>query len=83
MARHCKLTGKKTRSANNVSHAKNRTKRKQYPNIIKKTLYIPSLKRAATIKISTKALKIINKLGIDAALRKSATKLEAILVKNT
>ncbi|BBM89655.1 50S ribosomal protein L28 [Spirochaetota bacterium] len=82
MARLCKITGKKTRSANNVSHANNKTKRKQYPNIIKKSMYIPALKKRAVIKISTKALKTINKIGLAPTLKKAGLKIDDILVKD-
>ncbi len=82
MSRVCKLTGKRTRSANNVSHAKNRTKRKQRPNIIKKKVYIPSLGRSATIKISTKALKAISLNGIEAVMKKAKCLPKEIIVNN-
>lgn len=64
MSRICEITGKKVITGNNVSHSKRRTKRKFYPNLITKTFYIPEEDRSVTIKLSTAALRTINKNGI-------------------
>ena len=71
MARVCQITGKRPRSGNNVSHAHNKTKRKFYPNLHKKRFYIPEEDKWVTLKISTKALRTINKNGISAVLKKA------------
>lgn len=71
MARVCQLTGKKTQVGNNVSHANNKTKRKFYPNLQKKRFYIPSEDTWITLKVSTSALRTINKNGIDAVLKEA------------
>ena len=68
MARVCELTGKKRMVGNNVSHSLNRTKRKFNTNLIKKRFYIPEDDKWITLKITTSALKTINKIGIKAAL---------------
>lgn len=70
MARVCELTGKRTQVGNHVSHSNIKTKRKFYPNLQKKRFYLPSEKRWVTLKVSTKAIKTINKIGIEAALKK-------------
>ena len=54
---------------NNVSHSKRRTKRKFYPNLITKKFYIPEEDRTITLKLSTSALRTINKNGIVATLK--------------
>lgn len=72
MARVCDITGKRARSGNNVSHANNRTKRKFYPNLQKKRFYIPEEGKWITLKVSTSALRTINKNGITAVLKKAA-----------
>ena len=69
MARVCDITGKRTISGNNVSHAHNKTKRKFYPNLQKKRYYIPEEDRWITLKISTSAMRTINKKGIQAVLK--------------
>ncbi|MDK2771074.1 MAG: 50S ribosomal protein L28, partial [Flavobacterium sp.] len=55
----------------NVSHANNKTKRKFSVNLVKKRFYIAEEDRWVTLKISTAALKTINKIGISAALKKA------------
>lgn len=71
MARVCDLTGKRPRVGNNVSHANNKTKRKFYPNLQKKRFYIPEEDAWVTLKVSTSALRTINKNGISAVLKKA------------
>jgi len=71
MSRICEITGKKAMVGNNVSHALNRTKRKFKVNLIKKRFYIPEEDRWITLKVSTRALKNINKLGIAAVLKEA------------
>lgn len=74
MARVCELTGKKAMVGNNVSHAMNRTKRKFKVNLVKKRFYLPEEDRWITMKVSTKALKIINKRGITAVVKEARKK---------
>ena len=72
MSRKCELTGKKAMSGNNVSHAKNRTKRKFLPNLNYVTLTSEVLGRNFQLKVSASALRTINKVGgLDPFLRKS------------
>ena len=74
MARVCQITGKKPQVGNNVSHANNKTKRRFLPNLQKKRFFIPEEDRWITLKVSTKAIKTINKLGITAALKDAKAK---------
>lgn len=74
MARVCKLTGKKAMVGNNVSHAMNKTKRKFDANLTKKRFYIPEEDRWITLKVSTSAIKTINKKGIAAVLKEAKEK---------
>ncbi|MCF6182418.1 50S ribosomal protein L28 [Lutibacter sp.] len=74
MSRVCELTGKKAMVGNNVSHALNRTKRKFDANLIKKRFYIPEEDKWITLKVSTSALKNINKKGISAVLKEARAK---------
>ena len=71
MARVCDITGKKVQVGNNVSHANNKTKRKFYPNLQKKRFYIPEEDKWITLKVSTSAIRTINKNGISAVLKKA------------
>ena len=74
MSKICEITGKKGMVGNNVSHSLNRTKRKFDANLIKKRFYIPEEDRWITLKVSTSALKTINKIGIKAALKDAKLK---------
>lgn len=71
MSRVCELTGKKAMVGNNVSHALNRTKRKFSVNLVKKRFYIPEEDKWVTLKVSTSALKNINKKGISAVIKEA------------
>ncbi|MBI1306243.1 MAG: 50S ribosomal protein L28 [Bacteroidetes bacterium] len=69
MSRVCDLTGKKAMKGNHVSHSNIKTKRRFYPNLHTKRFYIPEEDRWITLKVSTSALRTINKKGISACLR--------------
>ncbi len=69
MARRCQLTGKGVMSGNNVSHANNKTRRRFLPNLQKKRIWIPEEGRFITMKISTRALRTLDKKGYHAMLR--------------
>lgn len=64
MARFCDLTGKGPMTGNKVSHSNMKTKRKFYPNLQKKKFFIPELDDWVTLKVSTSAIRTINKKGI-------------------
>lgn len=68
MSRVCMVTGKKPVSGNNVSHANNKTKRRFSPNIHTHRFWVESEKRFVKLRLSTKGMRIIDKLGIDAVL---------------
>ena len=63
MSKVCELTGKKTLSGNHVSHAHNKTKRKQLPNLRLKRIWIEEENKFVTLKISTSALRTLKKKG--------------------
>ncbi len=68
MSRICQITGKRPVTGNNVSHAKNRTKRRFVPNLHTHRFWVESEKRFVKLHISTKGMRIIDKLGIDQVL---------------
>ena len=70
MSRICDLTGKAALTGNRVSHSNVKTKRKFYPNLQTKRFYIPEEDRWITLKVSTSAIKTINKAGISAVIDK-------------
>ena len=68
MSRVCQVTGKRPITGNNVSHAKNRTKRRFLPNLHKHRFWVESEKRFVSLRVSTKGMRIIDKRGIDSVL---------------
>ena len=78
MPRKCSITGKKPLSGHNVSHAHNVTNRWQKPNIQSKRLYVPELGRSVRLKLSTRALRTIDKKGLMAYLRDQGLRLEDV-----
>ncbi|UAW63972.1 MULTISPECIES: 50S ribosomal protein L28 [unclassified Mycoavidus] len=68
MARKCKVTGKGPMVGNNVSHANNRTKRRYLPNLQYRRIWVESENRDVRLRISSAALRLIDKKGIDAVL---------------
>lgn len=69
MSKICDLTGKKPQVGNNVSKARNKTKRRFNPNLQKKRFYIPEEDKWITLKVSTSAIRTINKNGIAKVLK--------------
>ena len=63
MSRRCELTGKGVMAGNNVSHAKNRTKRKFLPNLNNVSLVSEALGRSFKFKISASALRTVDRKG--------------------
>jgi len=68
MSRVCQVTGKVPMSGNNVSHAKNRTRRRFLPNLHTHKFWVASENRFVKIRLSSKGMRIIDKRGIDAVL---------------
>lgn len=71
MSKVCELTGKRAMFGNNVSFSINKTRRRFDVNLSKKRFYIPEENRWVTLKVSTRALKKINKKGIAAVLKEA------------
>ncbi len=68
MARVCQVTGKGPMVGNNVSHANNKTKRRFLPNLQYRRIWVESENRWVRLRISTAALRLIDKVGIDQVL---------------
>ena len=71
MPKVCQITGRKALVGNNVSHAMNKTKRRFEVNLIKKRFYLTDQEKWITLKLSTSALKTINKKGLAAVLKEA------------
>ncbi len=81
MSKVCELTGKRPIVGHKVSHSNVKSKRRFEPNLIKKKFYIPELDQTVTLKVCTKAMKTIDKLGLYAYLKKLKKKGRDIPVK--
>lgn len=68
MSKICQITGKKVMVGNNVSHAKNKTKRRFYPNLQTKKFFVPETGETVILKVSASAIRTIDKKGIAAVL---------------
>jgi len=62
------VTGKSPQVGNNVSHAKNRTKRRFLPNLHTHRFWVASENRFVTLRLSSKGMRITDKVGIDQVL---------------
>jgi large subunit ribosomal protein L28 len=71
MSRICQITGKRAMVGNNVSHAKNRTKRRFEINLLEKKFFLPEQNRSVTLKVTAHGLRIINKIGIEEAVERA------------
>ncbi|MHA1189179.1 MAG: 50S ribosomal protein L28 [Alphaproteobacteria bacterium] len=73
MARRCELTGKGVQAGNNVSHAKNRNRRRFLPNLCNVSLVSEALGRSVRMRISAAALRSVeHRGGLDAFLLKAS-----------
>ncbi|MBA2650698.1 MAG: 50S ribosomal protein L28 [Tatlockia sp.] len=70
MSRVCQVTGKRPITGNNVSHANNKTKRRFLPNLRKHRFWVEEENRFVSLKVSSKGMRIIDKLGIKVVLDK-------------
>ncbi len=68
MARKCPVTGKRPLVGHNVSHANNKTKRRYLPNLQYKRFWLESEKRFVRLRVTARAMRIIDKHGIEAVL---------------
>ena len=71
MSKICQITGKKAMVGNNVSHSKRRTKRTLDVNLFKKKFYYVEKGCWIELRLSAAGLRIINKKGLDAALKEA------------
>ena len=78
MPRKCQITGKKPLSGHNISHAHNVTNKWQRPNLQTKRIYVPELRRRVRLKVSTRALRTIDKKGLVAFLRDNGMTLKDV-----
>ena len=74
MSRICQITGKKAMVGNNVSHSRRRTKRLFNVNLFRKKFYYVEEDCWISLNLSAAGLRMINKVGLDAALKDAVAK---------
>lgn len=65
MSNVCQVTGKRPQSGNHVSHSNIKTRRRWLPNVHVRRFWVPSENRWVKLKVSSRGLRIIDKVGID------------------
>lgn len=68
MSKICQVTGKKPLAGNNVSHSQRKTRRRFLPNLHSHRFWVESQKRFVKLRVSTKGIRIIDKIGIEQVL---------------
>ncbi|BFL89930.1 50S ribosomal protein L28 [Cutibacterium avidum] len=78
MSRRCQARGTKPGFGNNVSHSQRHTKRRWNPNIQKKRYWVPSLGRRVTLRLTPKAMRTIDRRGVDAVVKQMLARGEKL-----
>ena len=78
MSRKCKLSGKGPLVGNNVSFSQKKTKRRFLPNLQTKKVYIPELDRTVRIRMSVRAMRTVDKIGLMTYLKKEGLQLKDV-----
>ena len=78
MARKCKISGKGPLVGNNVSFSQKKTKRRFLPNIQTKRIFVPELDRHVRIKMSVRAMRTVDKIGLMPYLKKQGLTLKDV-----
>lgn len=78
MSRVCQVTGKRPVTGNNVSHANNRTRRRFLPNLHTHRFWVEGEKRFVKLRLSSKGMRIVDKLGIEEVLKQIRARGEKV-----
>ena len=78
MSRKCQLTGKKANNAMSVSHSHRRTHRRQEVNLQDKRVWWPQGNRWVKLRLSTKAIKTLDRKGLQAFAKEAGLNLNKL-----
>ena len=78
MSRVCQVTGKGPTTGNNVSHANNKTRRRWLPNLHTHRFWLEGEKRFVSLRVSSKGMRTIDKLGIEAVIEEIRARGEKV-----
>ena len=79
MSRRCELSGKGSLVGYQISHSHIKTKKRQLPNVQSKRIWVPEVGRFVRLKVSTRTLRTITKLGLSAYCRKNNLDFDKIV----
>ena len=79
MSHKCAISGVSLQGGNRVSHANNKTHRVFLANLQWKRIFVPELKKTVRLKLSTRVIRTIDKLGFDATIRKFGRSLKQVM----
>jgi len=75
---HCQLTGRKPAFGNHISHSHRRTRRRFNPNVQRKRYWLPSEGRHVRLTLSTRGIKTVGAIGIEAAVARIRARGEKV-----
>ena len=78
MSRYCQVTGARPVTGHSISHSHRRSKRRWLPNLQRKRYWVPSLGRKFTLTLTPKAIKEIDRRGVDIVVAEMLTRGEKI-----
>ncbi|MEM7334186.1 MAG: 50S ribosomal protein L28 [Chloroflexota bacterium] len=78
MSRKCKISGKGPLTGNNVSFSQKKTKRRFMPNLQSKHVYVPELDRSVRIRMSVRAMRTVDKIGLMPYLKKQGLSIKDV-----
>ncbi|GAB3116334.1 50S ribosomal protein L28 [Streptomyces calidiresistens] len=78
MSAHCQLTGRAPGFGNTISHSHRRTSRRFDPNIQRKRYWLPSEGRHVRLRLSTKGIRTVDTIGIEAAVARIRARGEKV-----
>ncbi|AEW98804.1 50S ribosomal protein L28 [Streptantibioticus cattleyicolor] len=78
MSAHCQLTGRRPGFGNRVSHSHQRSKRRFDPNVQRRRYWLPSERRYVRLTLSTKGVKTVDAIGVEAAVARVRARGERI-----
>ena len=78
MARRCQITGKETSFGNSVSHSHRKTRRNFKVNLVSKMVFIADENRWVRLRMSTRALRTLNKKGVKALIKQYGQNLSVL-----
>ncbi|MEV4077543.1 50S ribosomal protein L28 [Nonomuraea fuscirosea] len=76
--KNCQLTGVKPVFGNNVSHSHRRTRRRWNPNIQQRRYWLPSEDRFVRLTLSARAIRTVDKIGVEAAVARIRARGERV-----